>query len=72
MISKINFADWYVLQGKSFEVARPILGMFFNVYNQQVFQTLVGAECCTVSGEIVDPFGQIVTGLVGGLWLDLW
>ena len=33
MILKISFADLHVLRGKSFEAARPILGMFFDVYD---------------------------------------
>ena len=33
MISKTNLANWHVLRGKSFEAVRPILGMFFNVYD---------------------------------------
>ena len=36
-----------------------------------VFSTLVGAGCHTVDEEIVDPLGQIVTGLVGGLLAQL-
>ena len=36
-----------------------------------VFWTLVGAGCRTVGGETVDPFSQIVTGLVGGLMAGL-
>ena len=33
MILKIDFAIWHVLQGKLFEAVRPVLGMFFDVYN---------------------------------------
>ena len=33
MILKTDFADWHILQEKMLEAARPILGMFFNVYN---------------------------------------
>ena len=32
-----------------------------------MFLMLVGVGCCTVSGETVDPLGQIVTGLGGDL-----
>ena len=33
MILKIDFAYWHLVRGKSFEIARPVLDMFFDVYD---------------------------------------
>ena len=67
MILKIDFADWHILRGKPFKATRLDLDIFSMCTICMVFKTLVDVGCRTVGGETVDPFGRIVTGLVGGL-----
>ena len=33
MILKINFSAWHIFHEKLFEAARPVLGMFLDVYD---------------------------------------
>ena len=37
MILKIDFANWHILREKLFEAARPILGLFLDMYNLRGF-----------------------------------
>ena len=39
----------------------------FDMYSLHGILTLVGARCCTVGEETVDPLSWIVIGLVDGL-----
>ena len=73
MILKINFFDWYMLRENMFEAARPIWDTFVNVYG--LHSVLDASRCQLPHYRWRDgiSFGRIVTGLVGGLWLDhLW
>ena len=46
------------------------MGMFLDVYD--LHGVLDASKCRMLhrSGETIDRFGPIITGLVGGLWLD--
>ena len=46
MILKIGFANWHILREKSFKAARPILGMFPDMYNLHV---ILNASMCRMS-----------------------
>ena len=59
-----------MLQGNPFEVARPIWDTFVDVYD---LHGVLDARRCQMSyrrWRDCRSFGWIITGLVGGLWLD--
>ena len=43
MVVKIGFSDWHILREKLFEVARPVLGMFLDMYD--LYGVLDASRC---------------------------
>ena len=67
MISKNGLSIDTFYKKNCFEDSRLVLGKFLMCTICMVFWMLVGTRYRTVSGQTIDPFGWIVTGLVGGL-----